>query len=434
MAVSVETISNIERRITVTLPLADLESIIQRRLKEISRTAKFSGFRPGKAPMSLVSQQYGAQARDEVFSKAVETSFSDAVVEHKLRVAGYPSIEHKPFQEASSELEYTATFEIIPEVTMGDVSKIKVEKPILSVGDKDVDKTIDVLVKQRVTYSPVKRASKKEDRINIDLTASIDGEQVESTNNKGMDIVLGELGRIEAFDKELTGGKAGDTREFQIEYPADHKPEQIAGKKVDYVVTYNSVSEPLYPEVDKKFARDLGVADGDVNKLREEIKLSLEQEVEKRIEAGVKEQVFQGLVDVTEVDLPKALVGEEISRMMQMTAQNLQQRGMDPKSIQLQPQMFEEQAKRSTALRLILSQLVNAENLQANADQVRAKVEAFAQNYEKPDQMIDWYYSDVKRLDEPAALATESNVVEWVLAKAQVKDKKVKFDEFMAGS
>jgi trigger factor len=434
MAVSVETISNIERRITVTLPLADLESIIQRRLKEISRTAKFSGFRPGKAPMSLVSQQYGAQARDEVFSKAVETSFSDAVVEHKLRVAGYPSIEHKPFQEASSELEYTATFEIIPEVTMGDVSKIKVEKPILSVGDKDVDKTIDVLVKQRVTYSPVKRASKKEDRINIDLTASIDGEQVESTNNKGMDIVLGELGRIEAFDKELTGGKVGDTREFQIEYPADHKPEQIAGKKVDYVVTYNSVSEPIYPEVDKKFARDLGVADGDVNKLREEIKLSLEQEVEKRIEAGVKEQVFQGLVDVTEVDLPKALVGEEISRMMQMTAQNLQQRGMDPKSIQLQPQMFEEQAKRSTALRLILSQLVNAESLQANADQVRAKVEAFAQNYEKPEQMIDWYYSDIKRLDEPAALATESNVVEWVLAKAQVKDKKVKFDEFMAGS
>ena len=238
----------------------------------------------------------------------------------------------------------------------------------------------------------------------------------------------------ESFDKELTGGKAGDTKEFQIEYPADHKPEQIAGKKVDYVVTYNSVSEPVYPEVDKQFARDLGVADGDVNKLREEIKLSLEQEVEKRIEAGVKEQVFQGLVEATEVDLPKALVGEEINRMMQMTAQNLQQRGMDPKSIQLQPQMFEEQAKRSTALRLILSQLVNAESLQANADQVRAKVEAFAQNYEKPAQMIDWYYADVKRLDEPAALATESNVVEWVLAKAQVKDKKVKFDEFMAGS
>ena len=433
MAVSVETISNIERRMTVTLPLADLDNVIQRRLKEISRTAKFAGFRPGKAPMSLVSQQYGAQARDEVFSKAVETSFSDAVVEHKLRVAGYPSIEHKPFGEDATELEYTATFEIIPEVEVGDITKVTVEKPVLSVTDKDVDKTIEVLVKQRVSYSPVKRASKKGDRINIDLTASIDGEQVESTNNKGMDIVLGEVGRIEAFDKELTGGKAGDTKIFQIEYPSDHNPQQLAGKKVDYTVTYNSVAEPTYPEVDEKFAKNLGVADGDVNKLRDEIKLSLEQEVEKRINARVKEQVFQGLIDVTNVDLPKALVGEEISRMMQMTAQNLQQRGMDPKAIQLKPEMFEEQAKRSTALRLILSQLVNAEKLHAEADQIKAMVETFAQNYEQPQQMIDWYYADVKRLDEPSALATEANVVKWVLEKAQVKDKKVKFDELMAG-
>jgi trigger factor len=248
-----------------------------------------------------------------------------------------------------------------------------------------------------------------------------------------MDIVLGEVGRIEAFDKKLTGGKAGDTKEFQIEYPEDHNPAQLAGKKVDYVVTYNSVSAPSYPKVDAEFAKQLGVADGDIKKLHDEIKLSLEQEVEKRVDAKVKEQVFQGLVDATEVDLPKALIGEEINRMMQMTAQNLQQRGMDPKQIQLQPEMFEEQAKRSTALRLILAQLVNTEKLQAEADQVRAMVETFAQNYEQPAQMIDWYYADVKRLDEPAALATEANVVKWVLEKAKVKDKKVKFDELMAG-
>jgi len=433
MAVSVETISNIERRMTISLPLADLEGVIQKRLSEISRTAKFSGSRPGKVPMSLVSQQYGAQARDEVYAKAVETSFSDAVVEHKLRVAGFPNIEHKPFAEAATELEYTATFEIIPEVKVGDAAKVTIDKPVLSVTDKNVDKTIDVLIKQRVTYAPVKRASKKDDRINIDLIASIDGEQVESTGNKGMDIVLGEVGRIEAFDKELTGGKAGDSTAFQITYPEDHNPAQLAGKKVDYTVTYNSVSGPTYPEVDKAFARELGVDDGDVKKMRAEIKLSLEQEVEKRINARVKDQVFQGLIDVTEIELPKSLVSEEINRMMQMTAQNLQQRGMDPKTIQLQPEMFDEQAKRSTALRLILSELVNAENLQASADQVKTMVETFAQNYEKPAQMIDWYYADVKRLDEPAALATEANVVEWVLAKAKVKDAKVKFDELMAG-
>jgi len=433
MAASVEKISNIERRMTVTLPLAELDGVIQRRLSEIARTAKFSGFRPGKAPMTLVNQQYGAQARDEVFAKAVETSFSDAVVENKLRVAGFPNIEHKPFAEAATELEYVATFEIIPDVEVGDVSKVSIEKPTLKVGKADVDKTIDVLIKQRVSYEPVKRASKKEDRINIDLTASIDGEQVETTGNKGMDIVLGETGRIESFDKELTGAKAGDTIEFQIKYPKDHNPEVLAGKKVDYVVTYNSVSQPVYPEVNAAFARELGVPDGDVEKMRGEIKLSLEQEVEKRIAARVKEQAFQGLVDSTDVELPKALVSEEVNRMMQMTAQNLQQRGMDPKTIQLQPEMFTEQAERSTALRMILSELVNKEKLQADADQVKAMVETFAQNYEKPEQMVDWYYADVKRLDEPAALATEHNVVEWVLAKAKVTDTKVKFDELMAG-
>lgn len=433
MAASVETISNIERRMTIKVPLAPLEAQIKKRLVEIARTAKFSGFRPGKAPIGLINQHYGAQARDEVYSKAVETSFGDAVQENKLRVAGFPNIEHKPFAEAATDLEYVATFEIIPEIKVGDVKKIKVEKPTLTVGEKDVDKTIDVLKKQRVSYTPVKRASKKEDRINIDLTASIDGEQVESTNNKGMDIVLGEVGRIAAFDQELNGGKAGETKTFDIEYPKDHNPAQLAGKKVNYSIVYNSVSQPSYPDVDEAFAQSLGVDDGDVNKLRAEIKSSLVQEVEKRVKSRVKEQVFQGLVEVTELEVPKTIISSEIERMMQMTAQNLQQRGMDPKSIQLQPQMFEEQAKRSASLRLILSELVNAENLQATADQVKAMVEAFAQNYEQPAQMVDWYYADVKRLDEPAALATEDNVVEWVLAKAKITESKIKFDELMAG-
>lgn len=433
MAVSVETISSIERRMTIKVPLAPLETQIKQRLTEISRTAKFSGFRPGKAPIGLVNQHYGDQVRDEVYSKAVETSFGEAVEENKLRVAGYPNIEHKPFAEAATELEYTATFEVMPEIVVGDVSKVDIEKPALKVAKTDVDKTIDVLVKQRVSYEPVKRASKKEDRINIDLTASIDGEQVESTNNNGMDIVLGEVGRIEAFDKKLTGGKAGDTKEFQIEYPEDHNPAHLAGKKVDYVVTYNSVSAPKYPEVDAQFAKDLGVEDGDVEKMREEVKKSLEQEVDKRIKARVKEQAFQALVDATELEVPKSLVGMEINRMMEMTAKNLEQRGMDPKNIQLQPEMFDEQAKRSTKLRLILTELVNGEKLQADADQVKAVVEEFAQNYEQPEQMVEWYYADVKRLDEPSALATEENVVDWVLSKAKVKETKVKFDELMAG-
>ncbi|MFM9836563.1 MAG: trigger factor [Methylophilaceae bacterium] len=433
MATSVETVSKLERRMTIKVPLAPLEGQVMQRLAQLSRTAKFAGFRPGKAPMGLVSQQYGNQVRDEVYSKAVEESFGNAVEENKLRVAGFPNIEHKPFAEAATDLEYTATFEVFPEVKLGDISKIKVEKPSLQIADADIDKTLEVLVKQRVSYMPVKRAAASGDRINISLTASIDGEQVESTGDKGIDLVLGEPGRIEAFDKELSGGKVGETKKFDIKYPKDHEPAQLAGKKVAYQVTYNAVSEAVYPKIDKEFAKELGVADGDLKKMRAEIKVSLEQEVEKRIKARVKEQVFQGLIEVSPMDLPSALVNVEINRMAQMTAQNLQQRGMDPKQIKLEAAMFEDQAKRSTSLRLILSEVVNNNKLQSNADQVRAMIDAFAQSYDDPEELVKWYYADVKRLDEPSALATEENVVDWVLKKAKVTDKKVKFDELMAG-
>ncbi len=433
MAASIETISNLERRITVKLPLAPLEGQIKQRLTQISRTAKFSGFRPGKEPIGLVNQHYGDQVRDEVYSKAVETSFGDAVEKNKLRVAGFPNIEHKPFAEAATDFEYTATFEVFPEVKLNDLSKLKIEKPALEVAEADVEKTLDVLVKQRVTYEPVKRAAKKGDQIHVILTASIDGEQIESTGEKGIDLVLGEAGRIAEFDDHLAGGKAGSDKTFEITYPADHNPAQLAGKTVSYSVTYNQVSQPVLPKIDADFAKSLGIDDGDVKKMQAEIKASLEQEVEKRIKARVKEQVFQALVEDSKIETPKALVNAEVNRMMQQTAQNLQQRGMDPKAIKLESAMFEEQAKRSTALRLILSELVNANNLQASADQVRGMVDTFAQSYEKPSELVSWYYADVKRLDEPAALATEENVVNWVLDKAKVSAKKIKFDELMAG-
>ncbi len=433
MAASVETISVLERRMTVKVPLAPLEGQIKQRLSQISRTAKFAGFRPGKAPIGLVNQHYGDQVRDEVYSKAVETSFGDAVEENKLRVAGFPNIEHKPFAEAATDFEYTATFEVFPEVKLGDLSKLKIEKPSLEVAEADVEKTLEVLVKQRVSYEPAKTAAKTGDRVNITLKASIDGQQVEDTAGKGIDLVLGEAGRMADFDDALVGGKAGDTKKFDIKYPKDHNSPQVAGKKVNYEVTFNSVSKAVFPKIDAEFAKSLGVDNGDIKKMRAEIKLSLEQEVEKRVKARVKEGVFQALIAESKLEVPKALIGVETNRMMQMTAQNLQQRGMNPKDIQLEPVMFEEQAKRSTTLRLILSEVVNANNLQANADQVRAMVDSFANSYEKPEELVNWYYSDVKRLDEPAALATEENVVTWVLEKAKVTAKKIKFDELMAG-
>lgn len=430
-AVSVETVSNLERRMTIKVPLAPLEGQIRQRLQQISRTAKFSGFRPGKAPIGLVNQHYGDQVRDEIYSKAVENSFGEAVEQNKLRVAGFPNIEHIPFKDAAEEFEYIATFEIFPEVSIGDLAKVKIERPTLELSDADVEKTLDVLVKQRVSYEPVKRASKKADRINITLTASIDGQQVESTGDRGIDLVIGEPGRVKEFDDALVGGKAGTEKSFDITYPADHNPAQLAGKTVAYDVKFVSVSQPVYPEVDAEFAKNLGVEDGNLDTMRSEIKQSLEQEVDKRIKARVKESVFQALVEGSDFELPKAIVTAESNRLMQVAAQNLRQRGVDPEQVPMEPSVFEAQAQRNAKLRMVLTELVNSNNLQATADQVRAMVDSFAQSFEKPDELVSWYYADVKRLDEPAALATEENVVAWVLDKAKVTNKKIKFDELM---
>lgn len=434
MSATVEIISKLERRMTVTVPMKPIEDEINQRISQLMRTAKLPGFRPGKVPAKFVQQQYGAQARDEALTNAVERSFSEGVESNKLRVAGYPSIEHKPFAEADKEFQYVATFEVFPEVEIGDLSKVKIERPALDVAEADVKRTLDVLVKQRATFEPVKRAAKKGDKVKLGLSASIDGNEVESTGGQTIDLVIGEGGRVPQFDDNLVGAKAGAEATFEITYPADHQPEQLAGKTVSYKVNFVEVAQVKLPEIDADFAKSLGVDDGDVEKMKAEIKESLSQEVTKRVRQNVKEQVFDALVANAKFELPKALHGMEIDRLMQMSRHNLQQRGVDLANVTLEPSMFEEQAKRGATLRLVLMHLVNEHSLQANADQVRAMVDQFSVSFERPEDVVRWYYDDVKRLDEPAALATEENVVNWVLSAAKVTDKKVKFDDLMGNA
>ena len=434
MVATVETVSPLERRMTIKVPMQSVQVEIGTRINRLARTAKLQGFRPGKVPMKMVEQMYGSQVRDEVLSGAVEKSFGDAVQENKLRVAGFPNIEHKPFIEATGEFEYIATFEVFPEVKVGDLSQLTIERSTLEIGEKDVEQTINVMREQRATYEPVKRAARKGDRVNIILNASMDGQLVESTGDEGLDIILGAAGRVPEFDENVIGAKAGAAKVFEITYPADHNPAQLAGKTVSYDLTVNSVSQAVLPEVDTAFAKALGVETGDVEKMKSEIKESLTQEVQKRVKAKLKEQVFTALVESVDLQLPKALIGLEIDRLMQMTTQNLQQRGVDVANVQLEPEMFQEQAKRGVALRLILGELVVKNALHATAEQIRAMVDQFAVSFEQPDQVVKWYYADVKRLDEPAALATEENVVTFVTSAAKVTNKKVKFDDFMGNA
>lgn len=431
MQATVETISNLERRMTVAVPMKPIEDEVAQRLKRMAKTVRMAGFRPGKVPFSLVEKNYGQQVRDEVFSSSMERSFSDAVSQNNLRVAGYPNIEQKPVAGDAEHFEYVATFEVFPEIEIGELSGAAIERPVLSVADADVDNTIEVLRKQRATFEPVKRMAKNGDRLSVAFRSVIDGEEAENTNGRNVDIVLGEGGRVAEFDKNLVKAKAGETREFDITYPEDHEPKELAGKTVHYEVTVNAVSQAVLPEVDAEFARSLGIDDGDVAKMRAEIKDSLEQEVNKRVRSLLKEQVFRALLDTVKPELPNSLVAIEMNRLLQAARQNLEQRGVDVSQVNLDPAMFGEQAKRNVGLRLILSELVSKHELQAKPEQVRAMVEEFGKSFEDPDEVVRWYYADPQRLDEPMALATEENVVAWVMERAKVADKKVKFDELM---
>ena len=434
MQATVETLSNLERRMTVSVPMKPIEEEVGQRLGRLARTVKMAGFRPGKVPMSLVQKNYGPQVFDEVISSTVERSFTEAVTENKLRVAGYPNIEQKPSAETEGSFEFIATFEVFPEVVVGDLSTVAIERPTITVGAADIDRTIGVLQKQRATYEPVKRASKKGDKLSVTFRAEIDGQEVESTQGNSIDLILGEDGRIAEFDDNLIGAKAGSTKKFDITYAEDNPSPQLAGKTVSYEVTVNAVAQMKLPELDAEFAKSLGIESGDVEKMRADIQDSLQQEVTKRVRAKLKEQVFTALVSAVNLELPRSLIALEVNRQMQGARANLEQRGVDLAQVTLEPSMFEEQAKRSVHLRLILAELVNKNELHATPEQIRAMVDEFAKSFEQPEDVVRWYYADPQRLDEPMGLATEENVVNWVLERAKVTDKAVSFDELMGNA
>ncbi|CAM8388249.1 Tig FKBP-type peptidyl-prolyl cis-trans isomerase (trigger factor) [Candidatus Methylopumilus universalis] len=433
MATAVETLSNLERRITVKVPVEPLQQEMSSRFQRLTRTAKVPGFRPGKAPLKMIEQQYGPQVKEEVFAEAIETSFGQAIEENKLRVVGMPNIQHKPLNQVKEDFEYTATFEVFPEVTLGDFKAISIDKPEAQITDKDVNKTIDVLLKQRAQFIESKEASAKGDRLTLTLTSFINDKQVETTGDKPIQIILGDDSRFAIFDDHLVGEKAGESKTFEVNYPETHNPKELAGKTVQYNVNFIVVAKPKLPEVNSQFAQSLGVLDGNVDQMRDEIKQSLEQELDKRVKIKLKEQVFTQLLEVCNADLPKALINLEINRMAQSTYANLKQRGADLKQFKLDPSMFEEQAKKTCKLRLVLAEIVDKNNLRASSDQIKAMVNEFALNFDDTEEAVQWFYAEPSRLEEPTALATEVNVVEWFITQCKVQNKKTTFDELMTG-
>ncbi|MFT4173232.1 MAG: trigger factor [Rhodocyclaceae bacterium] len=425
--------SSLERRIDLSVSLADIEKDVEARLARLARTVKMPGFRPGKVPLKLVSQQYGPQVRSEVLGESVERAFGDKVREQNLRVAGYPRIEPKE-DGKEGEVAFSATFEVYPEVQVADLSGREVERAVFTVSDAEVDHTLDVLRKQRAVYEAVDRASEKDDRVVIDFTGRTNGEVFEGGTASDFPVLVAGGQMLPDFDAQLVGVKQGDTKSFDVNFPADYHAKNLAGQTAQFEIVVKSVEAPRLPELDATFAKALGVADGDVEKMRAEIRANLDREVKRRLFSRTRDQVLETLIEASTFEVPRALIEGESQRMAEQAKQDLVQRGVDAKNVPVQPEWFTEQAARRVKLGLIVAEIVSQHNLQAKPEQVRTQVEELAQSYEQPAEFVKWYYAKPENLRGIEDMVVESNVVEWVLSQAKASDKVVSFEELMGNN
>jgi trigger factor len=431
---SVETVSALERRLNASIPQQAIQGVVSARLKNIGRNAKIAGFRPGKVPAKVVEQFYGAQARQEALSDALQRSFAEAAQINNLKVAGFPRFEVKTKDLSADQIEYSATFEVYPEVVVGDLSGEVLERLVYELTQKDVDDTIATLRKQRTTFEKVDRAARQEDRVNIDFTGKLNGEVFAGGEAKDYPVLLGQGGMLPEFEQAVVGMKAGETKSFDLTFPEDYRSKDVAGKKVTFTITLNHVEEPKLPEIDDEFARAVGVPDGDASKLQDEIRSNLVSEVSRRLQARNKDTAMNALLRVSNFGVPKVLVDEEVQSLIQLTAQDMEARGMKMKGVSLPPDLFTERAEKRVKLGLILSYLVQKHNLTAKPEQVKRFIDEYAQSFDQPEEVVRWYSSDPARMQEVEHIVLEENVMIWTMGQAKTTDKQAVFSELMGNA
>ncbi len=432
MATQIESTSGLERKLQIAVPMTEVTREVGERLRKLGRTLKMPGFRPGKVPMKMIQQSYGPQVHTEVLGDAVSRAFGSAIEEHGLRVAGQPRIEGRE-DTGDDELGFTATFEVYPEVKLGDPATLELEQVRCTVGDAEIDKTIEILRKQRVEWEPVERAAQDGDRLTIDFTGTIDGAAFEGGTASGLQFTLGESRMLPDFETGTRGMAPGEQKTIQVTFPQEYGSQELQGKTAQFDVVLKKLEAPKLPEVNAEFATALGVPDGDLQKMRTDIRGNLEREVGQRVNARTKANVMDALATLAGFDLPKALVDAENAQLLQRAVADLQSRGMDVKQLpDIPPDTFVEQAQRRVRLGLIVGELVRDEGLTAKPDQIRKQIETFAQAYENPGEVVRYYFSDRERLAEVEALVVEQNVVDWVLSKGKVTERDLPFDELMA--
>ncbi|MBL8307873.1 MAG: trigger factor [Rubrivivax sp.] len=436
MAVQVESLEKLERRITITLAADVINGEVESRLKRLSRTVKADGFRPGKVPMSVVAQRYGYSVQYEVVNDRVGQAFNEATNEAKLRVAGAPRITQKD-EAPEGQLAFDATFEVYPEVKIGDLTQAEIERVSTEVSEAAIDRTVEILRKQRRTFGlrGKEEGAVEGDRVTIDFEGKIDGEPFQGGKAEAFQFIIGEGQMLEQFDQAVRGMKVGESKTFPLQFPADYHGQDVAGKEADFLVSVRKIEAQNLPAVDEALAKSLGIKEGTVEGLRADVKKNLEREVKFRVLARNKAAVMDALAKAAELELPNALVAAETERLIGNARADLKQRGVkDADTAPIPAEIFKPQAERRVRLGLVVAELVRANNLQAKPEQLQKHIEELSQSYEKPAEVMRWYLGDRQRMAEVEAVVIETNVTDFVLARAKVVDKVLPFDDLMTAA
>ena len=428
MQVSVENGAGLERRLTVALEPERIESAVENRLRDFSRSARLPGFRPGKVPVRMLRQRYGEQIRSEVVGELVQSTFGEALVQEGLNPVAQPTFD-LDMDPKERRYAYTATFEVLPAFELGSMTGKRVKRPVVELQDADLEALIERLQEQRKTYDEVERPAQDGDRLKISFTGTLGGEEEPFPGGTGnnLQLILGSGQMIPGFEAGLVGAAAGEERVLELSFPDNYHAEHLKGKAASFAVTVHAVAEPKLPAVDADFAKAFGVEDGDLERFRQDVRANMSRELKQRVDARVKAQVMDLLLEANPIEIPQALINQEIQTLKEQMRQNL--RG-SPK-IELPDHLFADNARRRVALGLVLAQVVKSNQLKADPARVREAVEDMASTYENPQEVVDFYYSNKDQLASVEALALEGQVVDWVLTQVEVEDQPQSFQELM---
>ena len=433
MSVTVEKLDNLERKVILSLNWDDIKAKVNARMKVAQKRARVDGFRPGKAPLKMIDAMYGYGIRDEVLNEMTNKAFEELIVAEKLKVAGLKSLSALEEAEQDDDKVYkiAVVFEEYPEIKIGDLAAQEVTKVSTEIGEAEIDKTVEILRQQRTRFNHVERAAQNNDRVIIDFAGKIDGEAFAGGTADNYAFMLGKEQMLPDFEAGVLGMKENDIKEVSVTFPEDYQSKDVAGKTAVFTITLKNVSEAVLPEVNEEFAKSLGIADGDVSKMRAEIKKNVEREVNRRVNEMTKESAINALLASTPIEVPSTIVAEESKNLAERMKENFAAQGMDNKDLNLPLEMFNDQAKRRVSISLAMGELVREQKLEPTEEQIKKIVTEFADSYEDPQEVIDWYFSDRKNLQGPTSLAIEQNVVDYILSKAKVTDKTMSFDEVM---